>query len=242
MFTQNVQIALAIALIFTSLSSYSGLAQIHPRMRVSQTLPTPPDTPPPPNHRTPAGGLDPKDRSCKDTIQPLTALIPEREAGKTTSDRPTFWFYVPYTAEEIRIGKFLLLDRDEKSYISQTAFTLPQTPGIISISLPPGYPLEDNSFYHWYLELYCQPNTSDRPDLEVDGWIERVPKTSDLQHPIDPEIPNLWYDVLTDLGNQRLAFPEDENLKDAWTNLLQSVGLEALDREPLAGAVQSAEN
>lgn len=244
----QLELAFTIALILFSPISYSTSVRTQPNI-VSKTpssssSPSPSSSPQPsrprPSNPRPTRGLNP-DRSCKRTSKPLTALIPKDTPGLTTSGQPTFWFYVPYTTEEIRSVEFSLLTEDDKKLIYGAKFKLPQTPGIISISLPSQYSIEEGRYYHWYLEIYCQQNTSSKPSLDVNGWIERVPLTPDRQRQIEAATPDIWYDSLTFLGNRRLTSPQDEKLKDEWRNLLRSVGWEDLTEEPLVGFVELSE-
>lgn len=197
-----------------------------------------PQTPPPPRTR-PGGGLDTSNSFCKQTNQPLTALIPPLTPGSTTSDRPTLWFYIPYAAEDIKKGEFVLLSQDEKNLIYETDFQLPKTPGIVSISLPssPEYALIEGKSYRWYLRIYCKNSTRTRADLVVDGWINRVAVTAETERSIKAAAPDIWYDSLTRLGNLLLASPQDEKLRNEWQKLLDFIGEKELAKQPLAGAV-----
>lgn len=71
----------------------------------------PPDPPPnpPPNDTRPGGGLSPQDSSCNSLNQSMQALIPVINPVLTTTDSPTFLFYIPFAADEIQFGEFTLL-------------------------------------------------------------------------------------------------------------------------------------
>ena len=198
----------------------------------AQTIPPPPPKPPrtpPPNQTQPAGGLNPINSTCPDYEQQLTALVPRENPVLTTSAYPTFFFYIPYQAKDIRWGEFsLLLWPGEKQRLYKTRFTLPQTPGFVSITLPsvPKYALEEGQYYHWYLQLYCQGNTDLQPDLEVNGWVKRVESaTSDI-----------WYDTLANAAARLSASPQDARSRSEWVELLQVINLNNLVREPLVGS------
>jgi hypothetical protein len=62
----------------------------------------------------------------------------------------------------------------------------------------------------------------------VHGWVTRVQRS-----------PNLWYDELTNLAKRYLSEPQNPEVKKAWTQLLQSVGLEGLAQEPLIQPVSN---
>lgn len=248
MFRLQLQVTLTIILVLGSSIGYSTLVQTQSSILVSQTPSSSPSAsptrqprkPPPSPGPRPSRELNPDDR-CRRTSKPLTALIPKDKPGLTTSGQPTFWFYVPYNPEEIRSVEFSLLTENDKRVIYRVELKLSKTPGIISISLPSQYTIEEGRYYHWYLEVYCQQSRSSQPSLYVDGWIERVALTPDRQRQIEAATSDIWYDSLTVLGNRRLASPQDEELKDKWRNLLRAVGWEDLTEEPLVGSVELPE-
>lgn len=235
---RKLPIAFAIALGLNSLPGYPTLAQI-PTSTVLSQIPPPPPRTPPPNQRKPGGGLDPANPECKSTSKPLTALVPVKNPVLTTSAHPTFLFYVPHTSDDIRQGEFSLLTwPDEKTRIYKIRFTLPQTPGIVSITLPPvpDYALEAGKSYHWYFQLYCQTNTSSQPDLDVNGWVQRVTPTPEQNLQINPAS-DIWYDVSAHLADRLRASPQDATLRNQWVNLLQLIDSEDLAQEPFVGPV-----
>jgi hypothetical protein len=146
----------------------------------------------------------------------------------------------PYAPEDITSAEFLVLNRDETEYVYETQFTLPKTPGIVSISLPLSAKtsLETGKFYHWYLTLKCKGSTSNTPDIEMDGWVQRTLHKPSTTNQIDTAAPEGWYDAVNNLANRLIASPQDTKLKQEWTDLLKSVGLENLAQEPLIGSVQ----
>ncbi len=210
----------------------------------AKPLPTPPPAPPPPGNPVPGGTFSPPPQ-CGTPAKVLNALIPQKNLGSlligqglTASQYPTFWIYLPYSSKDISSGEFSLHNRRGRK-LYRTSFSLPQTAGIISISIPsePKYALEEEQFYHWYFSLKCSSNESSTPDIVVDGWVKRVALTSESERQINAAQPDIWYDSLTRLANLRLAAPEDEKLRNDWIDLLNSVGLEALVQEPLVGPV-----
>jgi hypothetical protein len=86
----------------------------------------------------------------------------------TTSELPTFWFYVPYSAA--LPGEFVLQEEADRT-VNQTSLTLSGTPGVVSLSLPPtAEPLEIDKRYHWYFTVNCDSETI----AFVHGWIQRT--------------------------------------------------------------------
>ena len=208
-----------------------------------KSLPDPPPAPPPPGNPTPGGTFGPPPQ-CKSTAKGLNALIPQKNLGSllvgqglTTSQYPTFWVYVPYRSGDGYSGGFSLHNRRGHT-LYQTSFSLPKTPGVVGIQLPvnPNHALESGKFYHWYFTINCGSNAS-KPDLVVDGWVKRVALTPEHEHQINTAQPDIWYDALTRLATLRLTSPQDDKLKSDWNNLLNSVGLDQLDREELLGPV-----
>ncbi|NER23950.1 MAG: DUF928 domain-containing protein [Symploca sp. SIO1C2] len=225
-----------LALIFTIIL---GLTNLRSDSSSAQTPPPPPRTPPP-NQTEPGGGLNPLNSSCESKNKSVKALVPAKNPVLTTNEHPTFLFYVPFESQEIRYGEFsLLVWPQEKTRIFKTRFTLPQTPGVVSITLPslPDYALEEGQFYHWYFKLYCQSKSSTQTDLALNGWIQRVPLTPEREAQINSGTPDVWYDSLAKIAEELLASPQDATLRDDWVNLLQVIDSEDLAEEPLTGSV-----
>jgi hypothetical protein len=224
---------------YTPLSPDEPLEDIHP----PEELLAPDDVPrtlPPDNKPVPGGGLNPSNSSCKSTSKSLTALIPIKNPVLTTRQHPTFLFYVPYTSDEVRFGEFsLLVGLEEKTRLYKARFTLPQTPGIVSLTLPskPEYALEEGEFYHWYFELYCQTNTSSQLDLDVNGWVQRVALTPERERQINAATPDIWYDASVNLAESLRTSPQNAKLRNDWLNLLKFIGSEDLAQEPFVGSV-----
>jgi Domain of Unknown Function (DUF928) len=236
----HLEFGLAIVAILIGITPYSSWVQTSFSVLVSQNPQKPPDKDPPPGRRVRGGDLDPTNLNCKKTSQPLTAIVPANSQGKITSEHFTLWFYVPYTPEDITSAEFSVLNRDETEYVYQILFTLPKTPGIVSISLPLSAKtsLETGKFYHWYLTLKCKGSKTNTPDIEMDGWVQQILPKPSINNQINTTIPEVWYDDVNNLANRILAFPQDTKLKQEWTDLLKSVGLSNLAQEPLIGPVQ----
>ncbi|WP_375512107.1 DUF928 domain-containing protein [uncultured Nostoc sp.] len=167
--------------------------------------------------------------------------------GLTTEEYPTFWFYVPYKKSTIHSIEFVL--KDESSKLSQSLFrtivTIPEIPGIISIPLSATTPsLQVDKMYHWFFKIKIICNPQQPPEREyVEGWVQRVnlnPKLVDNSKQATPQQQvklyaenGIWYDALTTLAELRLTKPQDPTLAVEWMNLLKSVDLENLAKQPL---------
>jgi hypothetical protein len=205
-----------------------------PSFQVMAELPQPPDNGTPDGERTNGGRRRPgvPDGACKQTDKPLTALVPENGKGLTTGEHPVFWFYIPYAAEDIHSIEFSLHDRDETTTLYRTSLQLTKTPGVIGIPLPPSpeHSLKLNESYHWYFKVNCESKKpTEEDDIALDGWVTRVQQSPHLN----------WYDALTNLAKQYSSEAQKAEIKEAWTKLLQSVGLEGLAQEPLVGSVST---
>lgn len=215
-----------------------------PRSTVAQYPPEPPPNPPP-NDTRPGGGLSSQDPlSCNSVNKSLRALIPVENPVLTTTGSPTFLFYIPFEAEQIQFGEFSLLTwPGEQQRLYQVRFTLPQTPGIVSITLPsqPEYTLQEGDYYRWYFQLYCQTGTGRQPDLTVNGMVQRVALTPERERQIRDATPDVWYDALSQVAVRLQALPQDEELRQEWRSLLQTIEAEDLAQEPLLGPVISLE-
>lgn len=239
----------------------SGQERLNPPPQSNQTKPSQPNQtkPPPqsnqklsdfsaygrPGRRVGGGSRSP----CPTIDPPLTALMPVTNWGRTIAERPTFWFYVPYSPQQAPAGEFVLQE-EKGNDVYRTSFTLPKTPGFVSFNIPPqAAPLEINKWYHWYFKLYCKPQTSSTP-VFVEGWVQRVEQTPELERQLKvAELPDytiyatngVWFDALARLAELRLTNALNPKLEDDWANLLgaRGVGLEQLRQEPIIGQVMS---
>lgn len=192
-----------------------------PSSRATAQQPSSPDTGTPNGQRTPGGS---RGGACKKTERPFTALVPENGKGLTTAEHPVFWFYIPDDPKDIQAIEFSLHDQNETTTLYRTSLQLTKTPGVIGIPLPsnPENSLKFNESYHWRFIVHCAHKETPEEDPELEGWVRRVQYS-----------PNLWYDELTTLAKRYLSNPQNAEVQNAWTQLLKSVGLEELAKEPL---------
>ncbi len=199
-----------------------------------EPLPEQPTTPPPDGNRQPGGALSEELAICPAKSQNLTAVTPVNVQGKTLSGHPTFWFYMPYTADEVKLGEFSILNQAEDEHIYKTSFDLPNQPGFVSITLPAdeARELEVGQYYHWYLTLSCVSSDGTESNLEIDGWVERVASA-----PQDYPSPEIWYDMVDGVAKQLQTVTASDDLRETWTELLKSVELCELTEAPVVGPV-----
>jgi Domain of Unknown Function (DUF928) len=199
----------------------------------------------PGGRRTGGGRRD----SCPDMNPKLTALVPVTEAdsitnvwGLTSAERPTFWFYLPYTKSSKYPTEFILQDSDGETK-HQVDITLPEKPGIISVSIPKSVtPLAIGKQYRWFLKVYCNEQKKSLP-IYVEGVINRVNlnaiatqqlRTATPQQQVAIYAQNgIWYQALATLLELRQNNPKDETLQNTWETLLTEIGLIEIADKPL---------
>lgn len=169
---------------------------------------------------------------CPAIEKPLTALVPKTNIGLTISERPTFWFYIPYQPTDRNPVEFLLIN-DKNNPVYKTTSQLTSTRGIISVNLPRNIPaLEIGKKYNWMLSYMCDPANKEK-DTFVKGYIERVSINSNLKNHLEKASRprerillfaenGLWYDALTMLANERCQKPKDAQVTKDWKDLLLS--------------------
>ncbi|NEQ56941.1 MAG: DUF928 domain-containing protein [Moorea sp. SIO4A1] len=179
-------------------------------------------------------------RDCP--FEEFIALVPGTNFGLTTSERPTFWFYVPDSNKPKLQAEFWLRNKEHKDVYKET-FRLQNTPGIVKITLPETVlPLVVEDLYRWRFSVICNPGEK-RYKAFVYGGVERISITSDLEKQLEGTNSReriavyaqqgLWFDALTTLGELRLANPQDKRLAQDWADLLEQVGLKEIESQPL---------
>ena len=210
----------------------------------------------PPNRGTPKSDKGTGSRGdClyKPSLPPFQSLAGKNHLKLTTSDRPTFWVYLPYTQTEAPYGEFSLQNGDHEIY--RTRFQLSAKPGIVGVSLPSTVaPLAVGKQYRWYFDVNCSVSPS-YDDFStpacLTGIVERVAFSADLARELKTASKPLnriatyakygvWYDVVTELAQLRLEQPENSTLKQAWNQLLsdRNVNLGEISSEPIVGRVE----
>lgn len=215
---------------------------------------TPPPPPPPeggaPTQREGAATRSP----CPQVKNPLTALVPlvQKTASngqganskvvlsKTAAERPSFWFYVPYTFTPAHPVEFSLRDEAGKDLYQAKLEASQTAPGVVGFELPSTAPaLEVGKRYHWYFSVNCNSEAS----VVVAGLVERVALNPSLLPQLEQatqtekfalyQKADLWHEAIATLAQLRRQNPEDAKLKAEWSNLLQSIDLNAIAPEPI---------
>ncbi|MEH2295635.1 DUF928 domain-containing protein [Nostoc sp.] len=203
---------------------------------------------PPPGGRVRGGAK--RGPACKLTKPDLTALVPFTEEansvinvwGQTTEERPSWFFYVPYTKDLPYAVEFVLQDQNSNE-IYQKAIALPDKPGVIRVSLPTTVPaLALNKQYNWFLTINCDQQKNSPPTF-VQGVIKRVELNPATVKELQTTEPlkryaiyaqnGIWYEALTILAQLRQKNPQDAALQGQWRNLLSSIHLDDIAAEPI---------
>jgi len=237
-FLGKMKLAFITALAIANFTSNPAPGWTQPNSQVIADLPPPPAPGTPDGQQTPAGT---RGETCKQTDKqtdkPFTALVPENGKGLTTAEHPIFWFYIPDAPDDINSIEFSVHDRDEKTTLYRTSLQLTKTPGVIGIPLPPSpqYSLKLNEIYHWRFTVTCvgKETSGDPIILELDGWVTRVQQS-----------PNqlIWYDELTNRAKRYFLEPQNIEVKKAWAELLESVGLKGLAQEPVVSSSSNSQD
>lgn len=201
-----------------------------------------------PKTGTPSGNTTPgatrPEISCPITPKPLTAIVANQGQDFTLEEYPTFLFYIPYSAPEISLMEFILLNETQTKTIYRTPLTPSSRSGIIKVQLPPesSEALKTNTTYHWRFNLDCEPDQSIAPDLVLQGWIRRISLNSEIADQSEsngsPEYlfyqrEEIWYDAIALLAESHFSKPNDTQLTQAWNEVLESLKIEWLIGEPL---------
>jgi hypothetical protein len=193
-------------------------------------------------------------RSSADSTRPstLTALMPDKNLGLTTSDTPTLFWYVPENAASS--AEFILMD-DNDTEVYKARFRVTGEAGIISLSLPEEAglpPLAVGKDYHWSFALICSTQeTSDNSGIVyTEGWIQRIEADAQLQARLasatEQDRPSIyaeagiWQDAITSLATLRRTQPTNALLTSRWNTLMESVGLTTVSNQPLMQRYQLA--
>lgn len=202
------------------------------------SLPAPPDTGTPEEDFSAGGTRDSKrGTTCGVDGQSFAYLLGDKIRESTLSAYPTFWFYFPDNAQQVRHANFVVTELGTGKTVYEQAVLEPET-GIIGIALPQEqqYALSLHVNYAWRLEVDCA-DANDSSESALEGWLTRVPTDLELQHRLAAAEReryqvywqhDLLYDALNDLAQRRIAEPNNPQLAAAWKQLLIELGWQDL--------------
>lgn len=172
----------------------------------------------------------------------LTALVPKNKMGRTVSDYPTFFFYLPPT--EAESAEFILKDQSGNQIYKQD-LTISNLSGVIGVSIPANQnvpPLEVGKSYTWNFTVICDSQDRSADQIEI-GTVQRVELSADIRRQLDQADPRqktviyakngIWQEALSTLAAARQANPNDTELAADWESLLDSVTLGKIAKEPI---------
>lgn len=230
---------------------------------------------PPPDRGTPPSGRGTGSRgNCLHPpgLPSLAALVGQPHLSLTVSDRPTLWFYSPYTAENADYGELIIQDDATDQELYRQPFLLGSEPGVQGLSFPLSVALAEGDRYRWYVDIHCHvAEVASGVDIatpaSLTGVVERVPRSVALSQSLggataDERLAiyghhHIWYDLLTELAHLRLThvtpdldsdLEPDAHLEQLWLKVLSDAQganlseLASLPLRPLASFLETGEN
>lgn len=152
---------------------------------------------------------------------PVTLLVPEDHIPLTTSERPTFFWYVNTVSHPIR---FTIYEPGQPTPLYVQNIT-PTMSGIVAFTLPPAAKsLKIGKQYRWTVSVICN-QLRPSENIYAKAWIERVENLKTLDRKSSCLLyyarSGIWYDALSCRTN---------STKEFWS-LLSQVQLSAIATE-----------
>ncbi|MEM6755105.1 MAG: DUF928 domain-containing protein, partial [Cyanobacteria bacterium P01_C01_bin.38] len=170
----------------------------------------------------------------------ILALLPQTYFGTTVSQRADILVYLPYS--QAREGVFSLKDAQGNTLHEMKVPVSGQTE-VITIKVPTDLQLEKN--YQWFLALKIDGQLTTRTPY-VDGWIRRIQPHPEIAASMQQKDllkqatafgkHGVWYDCLATLAKLRATQPNNANLNKEWSELLESVGLQQIEKAPVVAS------
>ena len=163
----------------------------------------------------------------------LMAVVPQRNHGLTTAQRPNLWIYLPETTAKQAI--LSIREEGNTPHWQQSVYLIGGA-GVTGIKMSDDAPiLEVGKNYQWAVILVC----GDRPnpnDPVVTSWIERVAaetsqsSASPLEKASSYARQGIWYDALNVLMAEKSSL---DNWHSLWNEYLKSAGLDTIAKQPV---------
>ncbi len=187
---------------------------------------------------------------CK-AYESLTALVPvvklntkNKVWGLTSSDRPTFWFYIPVQLIPEKPIEFTLKDQNENMIYKTKLKVQSSQDGIIQITIPETVkPLEIDRTYRWGFSVQCDEKDT-TANTFVQGSIRRIAIPAEITDSLKTQLPidrammfakhGIWFDALTILGQEFCPNKTpDSAIVESWRTLLEQGNLADLSKKPI---------
>ena len=179
--------------------------------------------------------------SCSNLDEPIRAMLPESNSGKTVLGHPSFWVYFPESKARGAEVEFIVQDEERKD-VWRSRSALNSRSGYQSFSIPQAEaPLEIGQWYRWYVKLYC--GNSVASSQYIQGWVNRVPLNSKLYLELQQNQQRshvtyanhgIWYEAVGELLSSYYRNPQNIALEQDWQNLVEANGV-TIDRLPTLG-------
>jgi Domain of Unknown Function (DUF928) len=169
--------------------------------------------------------------------------------GLTVTEKPTLLFDVAGTPQYSGVPVYFeILELNKQGAGSEvvysTSFNLPTTPGVIGV--PTNVVLEEGKSYLWYMEMTCNPSTSNAETAGIYGSMDRVTATEDLTRQLNmaktPEDRSrvygeagIWFNALDTLAQARMI-EDTPDLDASWKALLQAIDLPEENKERIVNS------
>lgn len=180
---------------------------------------------------------------CGNAMEPIRAMLPESNSGKTVMSHPRFWVYFPQLDAETKDVEFVIQDETRKDvWRSRSPLASTSTANYQSFDLPATEaPLQIGQWYRWYVKIYCHDQVASVQ--YVQGWIKRIPLTYELSQELQKNSPktdhltygnhHIWYDAIDQLLSSYQNNPKNLALAQDWHNLLKAKGVKLEQLPPL---------
>lgn len=193
----------------------------------------------PPSVGKPARSIGGGSRGVRDRVPVVYALVPDH-VGQTRAAQPSLFWFIDQVPERAVRMEFTLLAEDQVEPVFESTLPLPTRAGIHRIRLADlGVELAPGTEYEWSVAVVVDPEDASK-DVVATGWIDRVERPQ-LQARLDAAgrdgavyvlaEEGLWYDALSELGDDLDRSPTDATLRAMQESLLQQVGLGALTQQ-----------
>lgn len=177
-------------------------------------------------------GSGSRSRGCNRGGVHLQLLAPQDHIAATTSERPTFLWYVSNTSMPIR---FVLSESGtgvKKTILNKQIN--PSKPGIMEVELPLKAKLAVGKKYLWIVSIICNKKHPSQ-NIYAYAQMERIAMSTTLKQAVQVKDnkqkaiayaqAGVWYDALANLYKLHIAHPEDKQAAQNFFGLLNQVGL-----------------
>ena len=167
----------------------------------------------------------------------ILALLPQSYFGTTVAQHAEILVYVPQS--QARESVFSLKDAQGNT-LHEMNVPISGQAEVISIKVPTELKLEKD--YQWFLALKIDGELSTRTPY-VDGWIKRIRPNQEIAASMQQGDllkqakafgkHGVWYDCVSALAKLKATQPNNSSLNKHWSELLESVGLEKIEKAPV---------